>query len=284
MKMNSPNGRKMTTIKSYNNMKYYKSKMKKYPVVVQEDGSIMLHDARTGKPLEGLTKEMLRLNKGADSLLQKCKESPASDLKEFAVWSDTKQAYYDFLSEQGAKEKVREIIADGIEKWKKEPAYEYLPTVDHWTNDYSGEVRQIADKTIGDICKTDMDVLRAYDGNSRATYTSHCGLSYTTVAEEIAGDINTCLYNLRTDFIHENEKMLVENYSYEIDELVSRYKDASWIDRKMFSLPLSDGGREYIEDFMSDDAPNYEWFDEQFPEYLSEDEYGAKESVFSIGG
>lgn len=49
-----------------------------------------------------------------------------------------KQSYFDFLAAQGAKEKVKEIIAKGIERWKKEPAYEYEPGVDPYTNDYSG--------------------------------------------------------------------------------------------------------------------------------------------------
>lgn len=193
---------------------------------------------------------------------------------------NVKQSYFDFLAAQGAKEKVQAIIAKGIEKWKKEPAYEYEPSVDPYTGDYSGEVNRIGDKTIGDICKTDIDVLKAYTGRSTATYTSHCGLSFGNVAEDISEDINSCLSDLRHDFIRQNEKELVEYFNDDIEQLLS--KKLEWIKRKYFDLPLCDAGYDYITDFLSDEVPHYDWMAEQFPEYMVDDDICTRDYLFDI--
>ena len=58
-----------------------------YAVEVREDGRIMLHHAQTGAPLEEQTRNMLRTFGSVDALLRECKDSPARDLREFALWS-----------------------------------------------------------------------------------------------------------------------------------------------------------------------------------------------------
>lgn len=124
-----------------------------------------------------------------------------------------------------------------------------------------------------------MEVLQAYTGNSSATYTSHCGLSFEKVAEYISEDISRCLSNLRHDFIRQNEKEIVEYFSDEIEQLLSRKLE--WIHRKDFDLPLGDG-YDYIVDFMSDELPHYDWMHEQFPEYMIDDDICTRDYLFDI--
>ena len=59
---------------------------------------------------------------------------------------NVKQAYFDFLAKQGAKQKVKTAIENGISKWKNRPAYEYKSTINDF-GDTSGEVNRIYGKT-----------------------------------------------------------------------------------------------------------------------------------------
>lgn len=165
---------------------------------------------------------------------------------------NVKQSYFDFLHEQGAKEKVQAVIRKGIDEWKQKQAYEYKPGTDPYTGDYSGEVWQIPGKTIGDICKTDMEVLEAYSGRSEATHMSKCGLSYNRVADEITWDINNCMGELRGEWAMQN-----------LDELLAwkgMERDHEWEEDDIYEV--------ISEQILVDEYLNYEWMKETFPEYI----------------
>ena len=114
-----------------------------------------------------------------------------------------KQSYFDFLAKHGAKQKVQAIIEHDINDWKQQRAYAYNPD-DNDPGDRSGRCWSIHDKTIGDIAKTDIEVLKAYTGDSEATYTSGCGLTWLRVAERITSHIDDCLSTFKGQFIEEN--------------------------------------------------------------------------------
>lgn len=184
---------------------------------------------------------------------------------------DIKQSYYAYLQEHGAKEKIQKIIAEGIEVWKKRPAYEWKPTVNDF-GDTSGELYQVHGenihevKTIGDVCKTDIEVLTSYSGNSEATYCSGCGLRYPNVAEDISYDINDCLTKLREQFISANADALFAEFDIEHDD--------SWSDDDIYIA---------LDEAMIDDdcSLNYDWMVKEFPQYLDDDSSG-EESVFDV--
>ncbi|MFW5514953.1 MAG: hypothetical protein ACOCOT_06140 [Prevotella sp.] len=69
-------------------MKFYQSnKGNIFPVEVQADGSIMLYDVKTGKPMEKQTERMVReFIGGAKEILARCKESPAQTMEEMHQW------------------------------------------------------------------------------------------------------------------------------------------------------------------------------------------------------
>ena len=69
-------------------MKFYQSNQGNiFPVEVKADGSIMLYNVTTGKPLEKMTAEMVRsFIGGAEAILKKCKESPAQTMEEMQQW------------------------------------------------------------------------------------------------------------------------------------------------------------------------------------------------------
>jgi hypothetical protein len=113
---------------------------------------------------------------------------------------NVKQLYFDFLEKQGAKEKIQAIIRKDIDEWKKHQAYYYEPN-DNEPGDYSGHCHMMGDKTIGDIAKTDIEVLKAYTGDSEATYTSGCGLRWLRVADRVTSDIDDCLSIFKGQFI-----------------------------------------------------------------------------------
>lgn len=181
---------------------------------------------------------------------------------------NVKQAYFDFLAKQGAKQKVQAIIEHGINEWKQQQAYEYHPD-DNDPGDYSGHCWSIHGKTIGDIAKTDIDVLKAYTGDSVATYTSGCGLSWTRVAERIADDITDCLTTLKGQFIEENAEALFEEYDIEHDE--SWTEDDIWqtLDEAMI--------------LESSASLHNEWMRQEFPEYENDDSEVWQDYLFSVG-
>ena len=169
---------------------------------------------------------------------------------------NTKESYFDFLAKQGAKQKVQAVIAKGIEEWKKERAYEY-EAGEFQENDYSGRVNMIHGKTIGDICKTDMEVLNAYTGRSEATYCSHYGLNFTKVADEISWDINKCLGDLHSEWILQHRDELMEGHDED-------YIGEKWSDDELI---------EYIDEcVLVDEYMNYEWMKIEFPQYIYQDE------------
>lgn len=69
-------------------MKFYQSNQGNiFPVEVKADGSIMLYDVKTGKPLEAQTAAMVRtFIGGTKAILEKCKESPAQTMEEMQKW------------------------------------------------------------------------------------------------------------------------------------------------------------------------------------------------------
>ena len=170
---------------------------------------------------------------------------------------DVKQSYYAFLEKQGAKCKVKSIIEDGIKKWRSCQAYRYESGTDPYTGDRSGNVWMIPDKTIGDIAKTDIEVLMAYTGNREASYASHCGWRFTQVYESISEDIQTCLYHLQYDFILENADALMEEYGIE--------REPEWDSDRIY---------ENIDEAMYDEyGITDEWMNKEFPEYEMPGDY-----------
>lgn len=173
---------------------------------------------------------------------------------------NVKQSYFDYLAAQAAKEKVQAIINNGIAEWKQKRAHEWKPTVNDF-GDTSGELYQIwrdgKTLTIGEVFKTDMEVLLAYSGNSEPTYCSGCGLHYTNVAEEISWEINKCLGELLVEWalLHRDELMGGQGQVPVGDE---------WGD---------DDYWEYINERVLDGKYlNYEWMKQEFPQYIYEEE------------
>lgn len=173
---------------------------------------------------------------------------------------NVKQSYFDFLQEQGAKEKVQDIIRKEIAEWKQKRAYEWKPTANDF-GDTSGELYQMYDKgkilTIGEVLKTDIEVLTAYSGNSEATYCSGCGLRYPNVAEEISWEINKCLGDFRGEWILLHRDELMEGQGQ--DPVGEEWEDDDYM--------------EYINERVLDgEYMNYEWMKQEFPQYIYEDE------------
>lgn len=169
---------------------------------------------------------------------------------------NVKQAYFDFLQERGAKEKVQEIIRKGINEWKKAQAW-YYDADDNDPGDCSGRCHMNGGKAIGDIAKTDIEVLKAYTGVSEATYASGCGLRWLRVADSITSDIDECLTDLKGEFILTNAVALFDEYDIEHDDSWSDGDTLFAIDEAMivnFSASL-----------------NYEWMRKEFPEYENDD-------------
>ena len=173
---------------------------------------------------------------------------------------NVKQSYFDFLAKQGAKQKIQAIIEHDINEWKQQKAHEWKPTVNDF-GDTSGELYQMYNDgkalTIGDICNTDIEVLTAYSGRSEATYCSGCGLRYTKVAEEISWDINKCLGTLHSEWILEHRDELLEGQNQ--DPVGEEWEDDDYI--------------EYIDEHvLVDEYLNYEWMQQEFPEYIYQEE------------
>lgn len=169
---------------------------------------------------------------------------------------NVKQSYFDFLQEQGAKEKVQAIIRKGIDEWKQQQAYAYHPD-DNAPGDYSGRCWSIHDKTICDIAKTDIEVLKAYTGDSEATYASGCGLRWLRVADRIASDIDDCLSGLKGLFVSKNSDALFEEYDIGHGE--------TWTEDDIFQT---------LDEAMIDEFSgtlHYEWMQQEFPEYENDD-------------
>ena len=179
---------------------------------------------------------------------------------------NVKQAYFDFLAKQGAKQKVKTAIENGISKWKNRPAYEYKSTINDF-GDTSGEVNRIYGKTIGDICHTDVEVLLAYSGNSEATYCSGHGLDFGNVAKEISWDINNVFYDLRLKFMKENLQELIAEYD------VQGYDD-TWSDEDVWEC--------LGEEMRSGERYDYIWMAEQFPEYLLDEEGNQTGKIYNL--
>ncbi len=169
---------------------------------------------------------------------------------------NVKQAYFDFLKEQGAKEKVQTIIRKGIDKWKQHPAYEFHPD-DNDHGDFSGHCWNIHNKTIGDIAKTDVEVLKAYTGDNEATYTSGCGLHWLRVGDRIGWDISDRLCEFRGMFIQQNADILFNEYDI--------IRENDWTDDDIF-LTLDEAIT------LNDHGLNINWMMKEFPEYIIDDD------------
>ena len=179
---------------------------------------------------------------------------------------DVKQSYFDFLAEQGAREKVKALIAKEIEEWKAQPAYEY-EAGEFQENDYSGRVNRIPNKTIGDIAQTEMQVLMSYTGDSEATYCSHYGFNFLIVADRMSWHINDVLSELRGKFFLKYQK--------DMFALLGIVPEEDWTDDDIYEA-ISENYDEYL---------NYEWFRQEFPEYIyKEDEESPRynELIFDI--
>lgn len=176
----------------------------------------------------------------------------SNQYKQRKVRMNVKQSYYSFLQKQGAKEKIQSLIRKGIDKWKQQQAYEYKPTVNKF-GETLGEVNPIYGKTIGDICKTDVEVLLAYSGNSRVTFRLGHGIDFNNVAYEINMYIENELLILRDEWIKRHlQELLVE---YDMKDY-----DKSWDDVDVY-VRVSDKMRR-------NNIYNFIWMAEAFPEYL----------------
>ena len=165
------------------------------------------------------------------------------------------QSYYNFLAAHGAKEKLKKIIDTEIKKWKKCQAYEWRPNKNMY--DHSGELYEVLvdghAQKIGDVCKTDADVLQAYSGVRIPTFCSGWGFQYTTVAEEMSDKINEFLYDLRYKWIIEHRDELMESQKQD-------YKSEQWDDEQVC---------EYVDnEILGCELLHYDWLFENFPEYL----------------
>lgn len=169
---------------------------------------------------------------------------------------NVKQAYFDFLQEQGAKEKIQDFIRKSIDEWKQQQAYRYEPD-DNDPGDYSGHCHMMSGKKIGDIATTDMEVLKAYTGDSEATYTSGCGLRWLRVANYIGYNINDKLSKLKGEFILKNADALFEEYDIE--------REDDWTDDDIYES-LSEAI------IQNEDSLNIEWMMRELPEYKIDDE------------
>lgn len=169
---------------------------------------------------------------------------------------NVKQSYFDFLAAQGAKEKIQTIIRKDIDEWKQQQAYYYEPD-DNDPGDYSGHCHMMGDKTIGDIAKTDVEVLKAYTGDSEATYASGCGLRWLRVADRITSDVDDVLSELKWQFISKNADALFEEYDIEHDD--------TWTEEGIFQT-LDEA---MINEFSA--SLHYEWMQQEFPEYENDD-------------
>lgn len=180
---------------------------------------------------------------------------------------NVKQTYFDFLDKQGAKQKIQAIIEHDINEWKKAQAW-YYDADDNDPGDYSGHCHMDGDKKIGDIAHTDMEVLKAYTGDSQATYTSGCGLHWLRVAERISWNINDCISNIRSQFIKENADALFEEYNIEHGD--------DWTDDDI-CLTL------YEAMTQEDYGLNFDWMSREFPEYeVDDDDMPARDYMFDI--
>lgn len=169
---------------------------------------------------------------------------------------NVKQSYFDFLAKHGAKQKVQAIIEHDINEWKQQQAYYYEPD-DNAPGDYSGHCHMNGDKKIGDIARTDIEVLKAYTGDSEATHTSGCGLKWLRVADRIGWNINDCISKLRGEFILQNANALFEEYD------IKRKDD--WDDWDIHQT---------LDEAMAwdDSEMNVDWMMQEFPEYKIDDE------------
>lgn len=170
---------------------------------------------------------------------------------------NVKQSYFDFLAKQGAKEKIQAIIRKDIDEWKQQQAYYYEPN-DNDPGDHSGHCHMMGDKTIGDIAKTDIEVLKAYTGDNEATYTSGCGLRWLRVADRIGWSINDELSKLKGEFILKNSDALFEEYDIKREE--------DWTDGDIYmtldeAMTLNDYGLNI--DWMMKELPEYELIDDE---------------------
>ena len=182
---------------------------------------------------------------------------------------NTKQLYFDFLNNHGAKQKLESIIRNGIDEWKKAKAYSYDP-YDNDPGDFSGSTHMILGKTIGDITETDMDVLKAYTGDWEATRVSHYGKRHILVADRISSSVMDCIYEFRGKFITENKTALLEQYGIVPED--------DWTEDDIF---------EAIEEAISRDecSMNYEWMARTFPEYdIEDDDLSMSDYLFDIHG
>lgn len=181
---------------------------------------------------------------------------------------NVKQSYFDFLAEHGAKEKIQAIIRKDIDEWKKQQAYYYEPD-DNDPGDHSGHCHMMGDKTIGDIAKTDIEVLKAYTGDSEATYTSGCGLRWLRVADRIGWDINDMLSKMKGEFILKNADALFEEYD------IKRKYD--WEE---------DDIHECLDEAMAwnENSLNIDWMMQELPEYelIDDEDLPASDYIFWI--
>ena len=165
------------------------------------------------------------------------------------------QSYYEFLDNHRAKEKLKEIIEDGLENWKQNTAYEWFPGANRY--DYSGELKPvIVDGCIQRICdvhKTDVDILQAYSGNRVLTLCNCWKVYYLTVADELSDEINECLYDFRSKWANEHCDELMVGHEQD-------YKDKKWNNEQICDYV------DYV--YFRDESLNYDWMFENFPEYL----------------
>lgn len=158
--------------------------------------------------------------------------------------------FRNYLNSKNVKETVQKIISGGIQKYLSHQAYEWHDG--ECPYDRSGSTRKIEGKTIGDLCKTDLEVLQAFTGDSYATYVSECGLSWCTVAYHLCSLINDV-------FRGETESFIVKNWDEVCAELGCKgeYNEENY--------------EKVIEEW---DIINSIYFYEWFPQYIIHEKVG----------
>lgn len=173
---------------------------------------------------------------------------------------DIEKEFKEYLLKNNAKTVLKKIIDDGIEEYKSQPYYEWYD--DGCPYDYSGSVRRVYGKTIGDMCNNDIEVLQALTGQSTPTYLSQHGLSWNNVADELTYRISDVFGEWTHDFIFENKNEVCKELGFKEELNEDNYFDIldSW------------------------DIVNGSIFEELFPnEYVihHEDEYVWDDYLFS---
>ena len=139
---------------------------------------------------------------------------------------DVYKDYSDYLLSKGCKEEIKAFISEQIESWKKSVACVWYDNHDPY--DHSGDIKVLYDKKIGDIAKTDLEVLKCLTGDKKATYVSGRGWDFQTVGEDIGSQITDIFAKYYPQYISENKKALCEEFKLQPDCNNDDFMDCFW--------------------------------------------------------